>query len=96
MSKVDDARREAEGARARLQGTFGLFRERTAPKALMGTAAGVAKKRVLQAGIAALSNAKTRPIVAAGIAATAIAYLFRKPILKAMRKRAGEGDTHEQ
>jgi hypothetical protein len=96
MSKVDDARRDAEDARARLQGRFGLFRERTTPKALISNATGAAKKRVFQAGIAALSNARTRPIVAAGIAATAIAYLFRKPILKALRKRAGEGDTHEQ
>lgn len=95
MSKADDARQEAEAAKQRLQRHFGDLKGRTRPQALMGTVKQTAKKRALQAGIAALANARVRPVVAAGVAVGALAYLFRNPILNALRKRAGKGDPHD-
>ena len=95
MSKADDARRQADMARDRLKADIGVFKTQTRPQALLGTAKRTAQKRALQAGIAALSNAKIRPVAAAGVAVAAIAYLFRNPILKALRKRADEGVTHD-
>jgi hypothetical protein len=92
MSNLDDARANAEAAKARLLDRVEQVRARTRPQALMEDLSASARKKALQASIAALSNARVRPIVAAGVAATAIAYLFRNPILKSLRKRAGQGE----
>jgi hypothetical protein len=89
MIKLDEARADAEAAKARLLARVDQVRERTRPQALFSDVKVSARKKALQVGIAALSNSRVRPVVAAGIAATAIAYLFRNPILKALRKRAG-------
>jgi hypothetical protein len=95
MNPVDQRKAEAGLARKRLGLTFITLRERAKPESLLGDAKAAAKKRAAQAAITALSNSKVRPIVAVGVAATAIAYLFRNPILKALKKRMGKGDRHD-
>lgn len=95
MTPVDQRKAEADLARKRLGLTFVSFRERTKPESLLDDAKAAAKKRAAQAAITALSNSKVRPVVAAGVAATAIAYLFRNPILKALKRRLGKGDRHD-
>jgi hypothetical protein len=95
MSGVEESKEEAERARARLEATFATVRQRTKPEALLGSAKDEAKKQALKAGAAALANGRFRPVLALGIAATSIAYLFRNPILKALNKRVGEGERHD-
>ena len=95
MSNVEESKEEAERARARLEATFARVRRRTKPDALLGSAKEEAKKQALKAGAAALANGRFRPVLALGIAATSIAYLFRNPILKALNKRLGEGEEHD-
>lgn len=92
MKSVLESKAEAKAARARLSGTFDEVRDRTTPRALLAEAKGAAKERATQAAIGALSNAKVRPVAAAGVAIASIAYLFRNPIIKALRKRVGKGD----
>lgn len=92
MKSVLESKAEAKAARARLNGTFDEVRERTTPSALLHEAKGAAKRRATQAAIGALSNAKVRPVAAAGVALASIAYLFRNPIINALRKRVGKGD----
>lgn len=92
MKSVAESKAEVDAARARLEGTIGELRERTTPGALLGSARETAKKRATQAAISALSNAKVRPVAAAGVAAASIAYLFRNPIIRALRKRLAKGD----
>lgn len=92
MKSVAESKTERDAARARLEGTIDELRERTTPGALLGSARETAKKRAAQAAISALSNAKVRPVAAAGVAAASIAYLFRNPIIRALRKRLAKGD----
>ena len=92
MKSVAESKAELDAARARLEGTVGHLRERTTPSALFDSAKDTAKKRATQAAIGALSNAKVRPVAAAGVAAASLAYLFRNPILKALRKRLAKGE----
>jgi hypothetical protein len=87
VSSLDQSRAKAEAARAQLRETTSLARERTRPAALLTEVKKAATRRATQAAIASLANAKTRPIVAAGVAVAAIAYLFRSPILKTLRAR---------
>lgn len=95
MTKADEARQQAIAAKSRLMSQMDRVKTQITPQALLGTAKKTARKRALQAGIAALSNARVRPVAAAGVAAVALAYLFRTPILNALRKRAGQGDKHD-
>lgn len=94
-SSVDESKEEAERARAKLEATFETVRRRTKPEALLGSARDEAKKQALKVGATALANGRFRPVLALGIAATSIAYLFRNPILKALNKRLGKGERHD-
>ncbi len=95
MTSVDESKEQAERARAKLEATLDTVRRRTRPEALLGSAKDEAKKQALKVGAAALANGRFRPVLALGIAATSIAYLFRNPLLKALNKRLGEGERHD-
>ncbi|MFO1241371.1 MAG: hypothetical protein U1E64_13605 [Sphingomonadaceae bacterium] len=95
MTSVDESKEQAERARAKLEATLDTVRRRTRPEALLGSAKDEAKKQALKVGAAALANGRFRPVLALGIAATSIAYLFRNPLLKALNKRLGEGEKHD-
>jgi hypothetical protein len=96
MNALDQTKADASAARKRLEFRVAEIRERTRPKALLNDVKTAARKRAAQATIGALVNTKTRPIVAAGVAAAAIAYLFKNPILKALRTRMAKENTDEQ
>jgi hypothetical protein len=96
MNALDQTKADAAVARKRLEFRVAEIRERTRPKALLNDVKTAARKRAAQATIGALVNTKTRPIVAAGVAAAAIAYLFKNPILKALRTRMAKENTDEQ
>lgn len=95
MTPLEENKAQAKLARERLNATFDEVRERTKPQALLGSARVEARKQATKLAIAALSNAKFRPILAIGVATTAIAYLFRNPILKALNKSLGQGEEHD-
>lgn len=95
MNDLEDRRKEAARARTRLETTFNAVRNRTRPEALLATAKEETKRQAMRAGAAALSNGRFRPVLALGIAATSLAYLFRNPILKALNKRLGEGEKND-
>ncbi len=95
MSTVDESKAEADRAREKLEATLETVRQRTQPQALLGSATDEAKKQAMKVGVAALSNGRFRPVLALGVAATSIAYLFRNPILKALNKRLGQGEQHD-
>lgn len=95
MSTVDESKAEADRARERLEATLETVRRRTQPQALLGSATDEAKKQAMKVGVAALSKGRFRPVLALGVAATSIAYLFRNPILKALNKRLGQGEQHD-
>lgn len=95
MKDLEQSRKEADRARAKLEATLAAVQRRTRPESLAGSATEVAKKQALKIGAAALANGKFRPVLALGIAATSIAYLFRNPLLKALNKRLGEGEKHD-
>ena len=95
MSPLEKSKAEAESARARLDATFEEVRKRTQPEALLGSAKVEARKQATKVAIIALSNAKFRPMLAVGVATSAIAYLFRNPILKALNKSLGQGERHD-
>jgi hypothetical protein len=94
VNALDHARTEAEEARSQLRDTVALAKDRTRPAALFSDVKKAASRRATQAAIASLSNAKTRPIIAVGVAVTAIAYLFRTPLLKALRTRLAKETEH--
>ncbi len=94
MNDLDQSRLDAEEARSNLRETVAIARQRTRPARLFSDVKKAAARRATQTVIASLSNAKTRPIVAAGVAVTAIAYLFRTPILKALRSRLDKETEH--
>jgi hypothetical protein len=96
MNALDQTKADASAARKRLEFRVAEIRERTRPKALLNDVKTATRKRAAQATIGALVNTKTRPIVAAGVAAAAIAYLFKNPILKALRTRMAKENTDEQ
>ena len=95
MNPVEKSKAEANSARDRLNATFDEVRKRTQPEALLGTAKVEARKQATKVAIVALSNAKFRPMLAIGVATSAIAYLFRNPILKALNKSLGQGERHD-
>ena len=95
MNPVEKSKADAESARDRLNATFDEVRERTKPQALLGSAKVEARKQATKVAIIALSNAKFRPMLAIGVATTAIAYLFRNPILKALNKSIGQGEKND-
>lgn len=95
MNPVEKSKADAESARDRLNATFHEVRERTKPQALLGSAKVEARKQATKVAIIALSNAKFRPMLAIGVATTAIAYLFRNPILKALNKSIGQGEKND-
>jgi hypothetical protein len=96
MNTLDKTKADAAAARRRLEGRVAEIRERARPQALLDDVKTAARKRAVQAAIGALVNRKTRPIVAAGVAAAAIAYLFKNPILKALRTRTTKENDNEQ
>jgi hypothetical protein len=95
MNPVEESKAEADRARVQLEATLETVRRRTKPEALLGSATDEAKKQAMKVGVAALSNGRFRPVLALGVAATSIAYLFRNPILKALNKRLGQGEHHD-
>lgn len=95
MNPIEKSKADAESARDRLNATFDEVRERTKPQALLGSAKVEARKQATKVAIIALSNAKFRPMLAIGVATTAIAYLFRNPILKALNKSIGQGEKND-
>jgi hypothetical protein len=96
VNNLDQTKADAAAARRRLEGRVAEIRERTRPQALLADVKTATRKRAIHAAVGALANTKTRPIVAAGVAAAAIAYLFKTPILNALRTRMAKENNDEQ
>jgi hypothetical protein len=96
MTNLDQTKADATAARERLEGRVAEIRQRTRPQALLNDVKTAGRRRATQAAFGALANTKTRPIVAAGVAAAAIAYLFKTPILNALRTRMAKENDDEQ
>lgn len=96
MTQYDDSKAQALAARSRLMAQISAVRARIRPGALASDAKAAAGKQVIGLTSAALAQPKTRSIIALGAVSTGLAYLFRKPLLKALSKRLNSETDNEQ
>ena len=78
--RIADKRDQAEAARDRLLATVDEIKLRLAPKTLAQEAWDGAKHKGVAVADTAVTSARERPALAAGIAAGAAVFLARKPI----------------
>lgn len=82
IAGIEQAKRDAAIARARIQTTAGALKQRLSPKSLMAGAVGAVRAKTAAVGVAA----RKRPValtLAAGIAAL---ILFGKPVKKVTKR----------
>ena len=79
--RIAQKRGEAVAARERLVGTVEEIKLRLAPKTLAQEAWEGAKDKTVAAANSAVSTVRERPVLAAGVAASAAVILARKPII---------------
>ena len=93
------ARGEADAAKARLMGDVDELKARLAPGKLASEAVQTAKNKSIFAADGAVTAAKQKPGVAAGVGAGVLLLLARKPLFRAItglfRRKRSEND-HEQ
>jgi hypothetical protein len=94
-TSLDAARTEAEASRARLRNRLGVLRARTRPAALIDEAKTIARDRALTLAASAISQPRARTAIAASAVGAGLAYLFRKPLLKALAKRLKPESSHD-
>jgi hypothetical protein len=87
MSAFDDRKAEAERARARLKSGLDTLRVRITPDSLMIDVKAAARKRVIALATTVAASPTARSAVAVGAISGGLAYLFRKPLLKALEAR---------
>lgn len=87
MSAVNDRKAEAESARARLKTGIDALRARTTPQSLMIDIKAEARKRAVALASSVAASPMARSAVAVGAISGGLAYLFRKPLLKAIATR---------
>jgi ElaB/YqjD/DUF883 family membrane-anchored ribosome-binding protein len=94
------ARGEADAAKARLMGDVEELKARLAPGKLASDAVQTAKDKSIVAADGAVSAAKKKPGMAAGIGAGLLVLLARKPLFRAItglfRRKKRSGDDLEQ
>jgi hypothetical protein len=86
-TKLAIAQAQAEASRAQLRGRLSELRARTRPAALIGEVKDVARAHAFDLAAAAARQPRARTLIAAGAISAGLAYLFRKPLLKALAKR---------
>jgi ElaB/YqjD/DUF883 family membrane-anchored ribosome-binding protein len=101
VSQVREARArgEADAAKARLMSDVDELKARLAPGKLASEAVQTAKNKSIFAADGAVTAAKQKPGVAAGIGAGALVLLARKPLFRAVAslfRRKRSGDDYEQ
>jgi len=93
------ARGEADAAKARLMGDVDELKARLAPGKLASEAGQTAKNKGIVAADGAVTAAKQKPGMAAGVAAGAVVLLARKPLFRAIaglfRRKKRNADTYE-
>ncbi|WP_294171445.1 hypothetical protein [uncultured Sphingomonas sp.] len=93
------ARGEADAAKARLMGDVDELKARLAPGKLASDAVQTAKDKSIVAADGAVTAAKQKPGVAAGIGAGVLLLLARKPLFRAVtglfRRKNARGDDYE-
>lgn len=80
--EIEQAKRNAAAAKARVQGTAGALKQRLHPRTLAADAAGTVKERTNVIG----EQARQRPGAASAIAGVATLILFRKPLGKLAKR----------
>lgn len=100
MSSANDiriarARGDADAAKARLMATLDQVKLRLAPGKLASDAVQSAKNNAIVVADDTVTAVKDRPLMAAGIAAAAAAFIARKPLVAAVGRWLG-GDEDDQ
>ncbi len=85
---------ELKTARSRLLGTALKLRNRLTPGELLVDGRSLARDRAIKLAAVTLASKKGRPVVAVGAIALAAAYLFRKPLARAIRHRLNKDEDH--
>lgn len=85
-SDIEQAKRNAATARARVQTSLTAVKQRLNPKALAADAAQTVKSRTSAIGEKATDAARKRPAVVGAAAGVAALILFRKPAGKVFRR----------
>ncbi len=85
---IEQAKRNAAVARARVQTTVGALKERVSP----GNIVAGAKERVREKTDAIGSAAQRRPVATGAAAGVAALVLFRKPVTRVVKRLFGRSD----
>ncbi|GAA4039717.1 hypothetical protein GCM10022281_20730 [Sphingomonas rosea] len=94
--RIARARGEADAAKARLMATLDEVKLRLAPGKLASDAVQNAKNKGLVVADETVTAVKDRPLMAAGIAAAAAAFIARKPLVAAVGRWIGGDDEDDQ
>jgi ElaB/YqjD/DUF883 family membrane-anchored ribosome-binding protein len=96
--RIARARGEADQAKSRLMGTVDEAKARLAPGKLASDAVQSAKDKSIVVADDAVTKAKERPGLTAGVATVAALYIARKPLFSAVRGlfRGSNSDTKNQ
>lgn len=92
LKRLESAKAQAETSRTRLLARVAELRARTRPAALADEAKAVALAKAVDLAATAARQPRARTAMAAGAVTAGLAYLFRKPLLKALAKRFAPGD----
>lgn len=82
LAELEQARRNAALAKARVQGTAGALKQRLKPANLVATAVGGARRKTEAAGERVAGTIRKRPAATTVVAGLAALVLFRKPLKK--------------
>jgi len=93
--RIARARGDADAAKARLMATLDEVKLRLAPGKLASDAMQTAKNKSIVVADDTVTAVKDRPLMAAGIAAAAAAFIARKPLVAAVGRWLG-GDEEEE
>jgi hypothetical protein len=88
--RYEDSRDAAEASKRRMLATLDDVRARLRPASLSREIAEKAKGSLADASGKALDAAKSRPAATAGLAAAALLFLFRKPIIGVIKRLTKE------
>ncbi len=90
------AEHDVKSARSHLLTTVASLRQRLTPGELLIDGRELARDRAIKLTATALASKKVRPIAAVGTIALAAAYLFRKPLARALTRALNKEDDHGQ
>lgn len=93
--RIARARGDADAAKARLLATLDEVKARLAPAKLASDAVQTAKNKSIVVADDTVTAVRDRPVMAAGIAAAAAAFIARKPLAAAVGRWLNGEDDNE-